>query len=184
MGKISNCYKMLELLSNGRKYTAKELSEKLEVNTRMIRHYKDELEKAGIYISSIKGAFGGYYIDFELNLPVRGLTTDEIKYLEESSDPKISEISKKLKLYTIKEMIDPNLKDLYNQISDCISNKKKLEITYKSTKGSVRKRIIHPDSLYNNRGYWKVLAYCEYKNSIRIFRLESILNYQKKEEMF
>lgn len=39
---------MLQYLENGRKYSIKEFSEKLEVSERMIRLYKDELEKATI----------------------------------------------------------------------------------------------------------------------------------------
>lgn len=51
MSKISNTFELLELLSTGRKYTTKELSDRLEVKARMIRVYKDELEKTGIYIA-------------------------------------------------------------------------------------------------------------------------------------
>lgn len=48
MSKISNVLLMLQYLENDRKYSIKELSEKLEVSERMVRCYKDELEKAGI----------------------------------------------------------------------------------------------------------------------------------------
>ena len=50
MSKISNVIMMLQYLENGRKYNIKELAERLEVSERMIRNYKEELEKAGIYI--------------------------------------------------------------------------------------------------------------------------------------
>ena len=50
MSKVSNVLNMLEYLSTGRKYSIKELAEKLEVTPRMVRVYKDELEKAGICI--------------------------------------------------------------------------------------------------------------------------------------
>lgn len=49
MSKLSNVLMMLQLLQNKRKYSIKELSEKLEVSPRMIRQYKDELEHAGIF---------------------------------------------------------------------------------------------------------------------------------------
>ena len=45
MSKLSNCLLMLEYLENGRKYNIKELAEKLEVSERMVRSYKEELEK-------------------------------------------------------------------------------------------------------------------------------------------
>ena len=50
MSKISNVLTMLEYLSSGRKYSIKELSEKLEVTPRMIRVYKEEL-KTKIYLT-------------------------------------------------------------------------------------------------------------------------------------
>jgi predicted DNA-binding transcriptional regulator YafY len=63
MSKIANVLTMLELLSHGRKYSIKELSERLEVTNRMIRLYKEELEKAGIYIDTIRGPYGGYVLN-------------------------------------------------------------------------------------------------------------------------
>ncbi len=46
MSKISNCLLILEYLENGWKYNIKELAEKLEVSERMVRSYKEELEKS------------------------------------------------------------------------------------------------------------------------------------------
>ena len=60
MSKISKNIKMLDILSSGKVYSCKKLSEMLEVSTRTIRQYKDELEKEGIYIDSIMGKNGGY----------------------------------------------------------------------------------------------------------------------------
>ena len=80
MSKISNVLTMLEYLSSGRKYSIKELSEKLEVTPRMIRVYKDEIEKAGIFIDTIKGPYGGYVLNQNINVPKRFITPNAIKY--------------------------------------------------------------------------------------------------------
>ena len=53
VSKISNVLTMLQLLQSGRKYSISELSNELEVSERMIRVYKEDLEKAGIYIDTI-----------------------------------------------------------------------------------------------------------------------------------
>ena len=45
MSKISNVLTMIQLLQSGRKYSITELSNKLEVSERMIRVYKEDLEK-------------------------------------------------------------------------------------------------------------------------------------------
>lgn len=49
MSKISNVLTMLQLLQSGRKYSINELASILEVSERMIRVYKEDLEKA-VYI--------------------------------------------------------------------------------------------------------------------------------------
>ena len=69
MSKLSNTIMLLRLLQNGRKYSIKELAEKLEVSPRMIREYKNELEQAGIYLESIRGPYGGYYLNQNIKLP-------------------------------------------------------------------------------------------------------------------
>lgn len=81
MSKISNVLLMLQYLENGRKYSIKELSEKLEVSERMIRSYKDELEKAGIYIDTIMGPYGGYVLNQSIRIPLRKFSLDDYKFL-------------------------------------------------------------------------------------------------------
>ena len=71
MSKISNVLTMLEYLSSGKKYSINTLAEKLEVTPRMIRIYKDELEKAGIYIDTIMGPYGGYVLNDTIRIPKR-----------------------------------------------------------------------------------------------------------------
>lgn len=50
MSKVGNALTMLRLLESGKKYTVEELANKIEVSNRMIKIYKEELEKSGIYI--------------------------------------------------------------------------------------------------------------------------------------
>ena len=71
MSKISNVLTFLTLLQSGRKYSISELAQELEVSERMIRVYKEDLEKAGIYIDTIMGPYGGYVLNQSVRLPVR-----------------------------------------------------------------------------------------------------------------
>jgi predicted DNA-binding transcriptional regulator YafY len=63
MSKLGNELTMLELLANGKKYSISELANILEVSERMVRIYKDDAEKAGIYIDTIYGPYGGYVLN-------------------------------------------------------------------------------------------------------------------------
>lgn len=148
MSKISNVLTMLEYLSSGRKYSIAELSEKLEVSPRMIRAYKEEIEKAGIYIDTIKGPYGGYVLNQNINVPKRFITPNEIN-------------------------IDN--KEAFNIINKAIKEKKKCYIEYYSKdKKDISKRTIIPYDLMILGTEWGVAAFCEIKQEIRHFYINRI----------
>jgi predicted DNA-binding transcriptional regulator YafY len=148
MSKVSNVLTMLEYLSSGRKYSISELSEKLEVSPRMIRVYKEDLEKAGIFIDTIKGPYGGYVLNQNINVPKRFISPNAIN---------------------IKN------KELYNLINRAIKEKRKCSIDYYSKdKKGLSSRIIHPYDLILLGSEWGVAAYCEKKEEIRHFYLNRI----------
>ena len=82
MSKVSNVITMLELLQSGRKYSISELSNKHEVSERMIRVYKEDLEKAGIYIDTIMGPYGGYVLNQSIRIPIRKFKVKDDKLLD------------------------------------------------------------------------------------------------------
>lgn len=148
MSKLSNTIMLLRLLQNGKKYSVKELAEKLEVSTRMVREYKKELEYAGIYIESIKGPYGGYYLNQNIKLP--------------------EEIDKS-------KMIPIKNKESYNLISKAIKSRNKCFIDYYSKEhDKMTRRTIRPYELIVLDNMWGVAAYCESKNEIRHFYLDRI----------
>lgn len=148
MSKISNVLTMLEYLSSGRKYNIAELSERLEVTPRMIRVYKDEIEKAGIYIDTIKGPYGGYVLNQNINVPKRFITPNKI---------------------------DVKNKEIFNLINRAIKEKRKCFIEYYSKdKKVISERIIHPYDLILLGSEWGVAAYCESKEEIRHFYINRI----------
>ena len=93
MSKISNVLTFLTLLQSGRKYSISELAQELEVSERMIRVYKEDLEKAGIYIDTIMGPYGGYVLNQSIRLPMRKFKSKDAqlldKYIEQETDPKL-----------------------------------------------------------------------------------------------
>lgn len=150
MSKLSNTITMLRLLQNGRKYSIKELSENLEVSTRMIREYKNELELAGIFIESIRGPYGGYYLNQNIKLPEE---IDKSKFV----------------------LIDN--KEYYNLLSKSINNRNKCYIEYYSIEHhKMTQRIIRPYEMIVLDNVWGVAAFCENKQEIRHFYLNRISN--------
>ena len=158
MSKLSNALVMLQLLQNKRKYSIKELSEKLEVSPRMIRQYKDELEYAGIYIETIYGPYGGYVLNQDVRIPENYIKSKNIKL---------------------------DNKEYYNLLSKCINNHNKCYIEYYSKEhDSQTKRVVRPYELMILDNEWGVAAFCENKQEIRHFYLNRISKLEVLEEKY
>lgn len=199
MSKISNVITMLELLQSGKKYSIKELSEKLEVTDRMIRVYKEDLEKAGIFIDTIMGPYGGYVLSQEIKLPSRKFNQKEIfllnQYIKKEQDPEkreeLKEIQEKVKgIYRSNQerLKEVELKDelgkKYNVLTRAIKEKRKVKILYYSYGKGENERVIDPIELFLFQDGWYCAAFCEKKQDIRHFELKRIINYELLKEKY
>ena len=199
MSKISNVLIMLQYLTSGRKYSINELAEKIEVSPRMIRTYKEELEKAGIYIDTIMGPYGGYVLNQTVRVPVRkfklkdSILLDE--YIKQEKDINKKEelvlLQDKIKgvyIGSIKEQEELNLKDetlkKYNIMTRAIKEKRKVKILYYSYGKGENERIIDPAEMFLFQEGWYVAAFCETKKDIRHFELKRIREYELLEEKY
>lgn len=199
MSKVSNVLTMIEILQSGRKYSISELASELEVSERMIRLYKEEAEKAGIYIDTIMGPYGGYVLNQSVRLPVRKFKAKDAellnKYIEEETDietkNKLTLLQDKIKGVYIgskKEAAELNLKDenhkKFNILTRAIKEKRKVKILYYSYGKGENERIIDPAEMFLFQEGWYVAAFCEYKQDIRHFELKRIIKYELLEEKY
>lgn len=194
MSKISNVLLMLQYLENGRKYSIKELSEKLEVSERMVRSYKDELEKAGIYIDSIMGPYGGYVLNQSVRIPSRKFSIEDYQFL---SNLKVNKEDKE-RLEIIADKIhgvyfgskNENLeladdtKEYYNILNRAIKDHRKVKINYYSYTHGNQERIIRPYDMFLYNTGWGCAAFCELRNDLRHFELKRINNIELMNEKF
>ena len=157
MSKVSNVLTMLQLLQSGRKYSISELASILEVSERMIRVYKEDLEKAGIYIDTIMGPYGGYVLNQPVRMPVR-------KFM----------------------MKDVNLLDKYINLEKDkdIKEKRKVKILYYSYGKGENERIIDPAEMFLFQDGWYCAAFCEKRQDIRHFELKRIIKYELLDEKY
>ena len=194
MSKISNVILMLQYLENGRKYNIKELSEKLEVSERMIRVYKEELEKAGIYIDAIMGPYGGYVLNQSIRIPARKFNEEDYKFLHnlkvnEEDKEKLEIIADKVHgVYfdskNEKVELKDYIKNYYNILTRAIKEKRKVKINYYSYKHGNIDRIIRPYDMFLYQTGWGCAAYCELRNDIRHFELKRINDIELLDDKF
>lgn len=183
MSKIGNTLTMLRLLESGRKYTVNELAEKIEVNPRIIKTYKEELEKSGIYIDSIRGKYGGYvyHKKHNYNVTFDYLDIDAIESilykLDSNEQQKLNITLEKLRsivIYSVDEKrnikIDKNdLQKKYNIISKAISEQKILIFKFHN-----KERLFQPFSFTYYKDFIYITGYSINENDIKTINLSGI----------
>ena len=176
MSKVSNVITLLELLQSGRKYSIKELANILEVSERMIRVYKEDLEKAGIYIDTILGPYGGYVLTQSVKVPIRKFSENDYKildlYIENEKDDekkeKLTNLQNKIKgVYigskqdTNKFKLEDELQRKFNLLTRAIKEKRKVKIRYYSYNKGENERIIDPAEMFLFQDGWYCAALWE-----------------------
>ncbi len=194
MSKISNVLLLLQYLENGRKYSIKELSDKLEVSERMIRLYKGELEKAGIYIDTIMGPYGGYVLNQNIRIPSRKFSIYDYKFLsklevKEEDKERLEIIADKVRgvYFDSKNEnleLEENIKKSYNILNRAIKEHRKVKINYYSYTRGNQERIIRPYDMFLYNTGWGCAAFCELRNDLRHFELKRINKIELLEENF
>lgn len=200
MSKITNALLMMKLLSNGRVYSVKELSEELGVTERMVRNYKEQLEMSGYIIESFKGPGGGYFINKnnfmninffnKYDLEVLDRIENEVIINDNELNKDFIELNKKLhSIYNsnkvLSEYKDVNVLISKNDekieiINNCINNKNNLLIDYLGYSGKITKREIIPINVFEFENNIYVTAFCKLRGAIRHFSLDKILNMNEK----
>ncbi len=199
MSKISNVITMLNLLSSGRKYSIKELASKLEVTERMVRIYKEELDKAGIFIDTIMGPYGGYVLNKTIRMPLRKFKISDYeildKYIKEENDLNKKEelilLQDKIKGLYIENKQEKNelslnneLQNKYNILTRAIKERRKVKIKYYSFTKGEHERIICPAEMFLFQDGWYCAAFCLLRNDIRHFELNRIINCELLKEKY
>lgn len=195
MSKVANMLNMVKILEDGKIHTIQDLADELEVSTRMIRIYKQELEQAGIYIQGKQGINGGYILDNMKSTIDIGLTGEEIYQLKNMKKNELDEaiINKIIKAYITNEhrkdntkskQLMPEFTEIYKDFRLAINNRNKIFIEFKSVNSGKTKRIIHPAELFTYLNNWYVAAFCKLRNEIRLFKLNDILSYKILDEKY
>lgn len=202
MSKISNALNMYLLLQGSRLMKVNELAYILEVSPRTIKEYKLDLEKAGIYINSKKGRYGGYYLENGIDLKGLGINSEELKALKMGKEiiksgnhifssafeilaNKILNLEKDFVHidYFNKETLKPiNMvekeKEMWMVLTKSIVNKRKIKMVYNSLNRSEEKcesvRTVHPYGTFDHEGASYFFGYCEVRKEVRYFKISRI----------
>ncbi|MBB6697560.1 helix-turn-helix transcriptional regulator [Clostridium algidicarnis] len=211
MSKVGNALKMLILLKSRGKMKISELSRELEVNERQIIRYKESLEQAGIYITSIPGRYGGYIVegkDYLLGLNLTDkeynsliMAQNQLKYEEFLFYEDFKMIIEKINAVKEKQFENDFQTDYFIKgiksnfdyekeykawldIHAAIIMNKKIKVMYASLKNEIKERVVRPYGIFQYKGSLYFVAFCEYRKEIRQFKILRIKKYETLDERF
>ncbi|MEG0686689.1 MAG: WYL domain-containing protein, partial [Erysipelotrichales bacterium] len=180
--RVVNCFKMLEILKDGRIYKKDELATMLDTNPRNIIEYRKDLYDAGYVIEYQNGAHGGYFLDSACLLPSINFSNNEKTAMIRSYDflkdsdffhlKNFQDALIKLKAnfdsddvlhesyINQAKPLDTDLIDTYYKIlSDAIIKRRKVSLTYESINSNqIKNTIIHPYELIRYQNFWYLIA--------------------------
>jgi predicted DNA-binding transcriptional regulator YafY len=212
MTKAVNMLSILWMLNTGNKITAKQISDKLEINIRTVYRYIDTLCASGVPIISDAGHNGGYSLLHEfVEAPLffdhneQKALIHAARFAIEAGYPFSEELEgavSKLKMYTNPEQLDrinrhlsgfdviqpslnQSLESILKEIEVSVAEGNTLMMEYK--KGNDNEslsRNIDPYGLVYWKGKWYVVGYCHLRREIRSFRVDRIGKLSRTEFTF
>ncbi len=200
MPKTDNMLAILWMLRSGEKITAKQMSEKLELNIRTVYRYIDTISTSGVPIISEPGHNGGYsllnhfieaplFFDFEeqTSLFHAAVFAEEAGYYGgEALDRAISKLSnhsnqeqetKVNQHVTSLEVISRSsslpMEPFLKELEQAVADGYSVNILYhKSGENPLNDRLVDPYRMIYWNHKWYVIGFCHLRKDIRSFRVD------------
>jgi len=212
MPKTDNMLAILWMLSSGEKITAKQISEKLEMNIRTVYRYIDTLSTSGVPIISDTGHNGGYtllnnFIEVPLffdseeqtSLVHAAVFAEEAgyyggealnraisklsNYLNQEQETRINQYSTSLEI--INRVRSHTIEPYLKDLDQAIAKGYSVKIQYlKSSEAQSKCRLFNPYRIIYWSNKWYVIGFCHLRNDIRSFRVDRIESLELTENKF
>jgi predicted DNA-binding transcriptional regulator YafY len=202
MSKADNMLSIIWKLKSGKRITAQQLAESLEMNIRTVYRYIDALCASGVPIVADSGHNGGYSLLHSFSEAPLFFNMEEQKALvhaaifaQEAGYPFGDELQRaisKLKNYTNKAQLDeinrhvlgfeviqpqgnPAIQSILQELEVAVADGFTLQMEYRSGhEAATKKRQLDPYGLVNWKSKWYIVGYCHLRSEIRSFRVDRI----------
>ncbi|WP_142829706.1 helix-turn-helix transcriptional regulator [Planococcus soli] len=212
MPKIDNMLAILWMLRSGEKITAKQISEKLEMNIRTVYRYIDTISTSGVPIISEPGHNGGYtlmnhfieaplFFDSEeqISLFHAAVFAEEAGYYGgEALNRAISKLSNYsnqeqetkvnqhvTNLEVISRVSSISVVPFLKELEKAVAAEYSVKIRYqKNGEKQLNDRLVDPYRILYWNNQWYMIGFCYLRKDIRSFRVDRIESLTLKENRF
>lgn len=198
MRRADRLFQIVQFLRTRRVTTAAWLAERLEVSERTIYRDIKDLMLTGVNIEGEAGI--GYVVRRGFDLPPLMFSKEEISALalgarlvDSWADPELATAAQSVlskietvlpvdlkssfdetKMFSPYMRIHPSVAALMSDTRKAADNRFKLSMEYTRADGEVSERIIWPLGLFFWGSIWTIGAWCELRDTFRVFRLDRI----------
>ncbi|MCW3098749.1 MAG: YafY family transcriptional regulator [Chthonomonadaceae bacterium] len=204
---------VLEMLQSHDRVTGAEIAERLEVHIRTVRRYIAILEDLGIPMAAERGRYGAYRLLPGYKLPPLMFAEGEALALTlgllavkrlglagaapgvEGALAKLERVLPAALREKVQALEETLILDLYPgkgeavgeaavTLSMAAANCQRVCIRYLSLEGNASERAFDPYGLVYRRSHWYAAGYCHLRGSVRLFRLDRMVEAKLLEETF
>lgn len=199
--KTERLYAITVYLLNHGRTSAKELAQHFEVSVRTIQRDMDSLCLAGIPVTAVSGAAGGYEISERFRLDKGFATSDDYSYIltalrglvSAMEDPGAKHTLEKI--YHLSRQNDSSIildfsvlregeQDTLQRLQTAIAGKRVVEFLYTNNNNETRVHSVEPVAVIYRWYAWYLLAYSEAKDDYRNYKLVRMQDLRITEKTF
>jgi predicted DNA-binding transcriptional regulator YafY len=205
---------LLELLQAYRRLSAREISERLQVDVRTVRRYVAGLQEMGIPVEGERGAAGGYRLRPGYRLPPLMFTNEEalavvvgllaaqrLGLLQQGSAVQGAlakldrvlpdQLRSQVRAARTTVALGPAL-DVRGRadaatlltLGSAAGDGSRVRIRYRAATGSVTERLTDPYGVAFQSGAWYLVAWDHLRDEVRTFRLDRVIRCEVTREAF
>ncbi|GIO85646.1 DNA-binding transcriptional regulator [Paenibacillus faecis] len=212
MAKWDNMLSMLWMLRSGRKFTAAQIADSLEISVRTVYRYIDALCASGVPVVAESGHDGGIRILesfretplFFNSVELKALV-DAFKFAQGAGYPYAEELESALKkvenglheeqrhdlsrqtsgMDVISPVRPPSVVPLLRDLEEAAKEGRTVRIVYrKANAEQASERAVDPYGLAYDRNEWYAVAFCHRSQAVRTFRVDRIARLEPTETRF
>jgi predicted DNA-binding transcriptional regulator YafY len=204
---------MLELLQTRGRIGGPELARRLEVAERTVRRYAATLQEIGVPVEGERGRYGAYSLKRGYKMPPMMFTDEEALGLAlgllaartlglvgvapavEGALAKLERVMPEVlrgRVQNLQETVSiaiawptiPADSETLLTLAAAVGERRRVRLRYRSGWAGESERVVDLYGVMQREGYWYAAGHCHLRGSMRLFRLDRVLEAEKLDDTF
>ena len=204
---------MLELLQTRGRIGGPELARRLEVGERTVRRYAVTLQEMGVPVEGERGRYGAYSLKRGYKMPPMMFTDEEAlglalgllaartlglvgvapavegalakleRVMPEVLRGRVQNLQETVSIAIARPTIPADSETLLT-LAAAVGERRRVRLRYRSGWAGDSERVVDLYGVMQREGYWYAAGHCHLRGSMRLFRLDRVLEAEKLDDTF